>query len=371
MNFLNTKTSLMAVIKHRKLFPSAPISTNQTDCPDFCGPDCTYDCYPYADFYTPPPPPTSVIDQTNQNHHISPYVVLLVSLLASFFLLIGYYIIVVKSCTSWCSHRSIGSSPSQSTGTDEELLADQVDHPIWFISSVGLQQSIINSISVCKYRKDEGLIEGTECSVCLNEFREDDTLRLLPKCNHAFHIPCIDTWLRSHTNCPICRANIVRETQISASTDTNGEPQMENSESEDEIGANNQVGYQDVCENRAGVDNEGENMPKQEINSNENWVLERRSISIISSMAPTKLVIKVQNAEKMLSDLARKRRSSFRQCLHISPILMKRDFLFLDMESDILFEILTYQKRRLEHQMQNPIAVCSKMLKKSKATCGS
>ena len=231
---------------------------------------------------------------------------------------------MVKSCTSWCSHRSNGSSPSQSTSTDEELLADQVDHPIWFISSVGLQQSIINSISVCKYRKDEGLIEGTECSVCLNEFREDDTLRLLPKCNHAFHIPCIDTWLRSHTNCPICRANIVRETQISTSTDTNGEPQMENSESEGEIGANNQVGYQDVCENRAGVDDEGENMPKQEINSNENWVLERRSISIISSLAPTKLVIKVQNAEKMRSDLARKRHSPIRQCLHISPILMKR-----------------------------------------------
>lgn len=52
-------------------------------------------------------------------------------------------------------------------------------------------------------------MEGTECSVCLNEFQEDETLRLLPKCNHAFHIPCIDTWLRSHTNCPLCRAGIM------------------------------------------------------------------------------------------------------------------------------------------------------------------
>ncbi|XP_009373423.2 RING-H2 finger protein ATL54-like [Pyrus x bretschneideri] len=331
MNFLNNTPSLMAVIKHRKLFPSAPISTNQTECPYFCGPDCTYECYPYADYYTPPPPPILVIDESNQNIHISPYVVLLVSLLASFFLLIGYYLIVVKSCTSWCSHRTNGSSPSQSSGTDQELLADQVDHPIWFISTVGLQQSIINSISVCKYRKDEGLIEGTECSVCLTEFQEDDTLRLLPKCNHAFHIPCIDTWLRSHTNCPLCRANIVSETVISASSDTNGESQMENTESEGEIGANNQVGYQDVFENRAGVDDEGEdhqfdheNITKQEINSKGNWILERRSISIISSLAPKKLVIRLQNAEKFHSDLARKRHPPIRQFLHIRPVLMKR-----------------------------------------------
>ncbi|KAM0976814.1 hypothetical protein FF1_019736 [Malus domestica] len=299
MNFLNNTPSLMAVIKHRKLFPSAPISTNQTECPYFCGPDCTYECYPYADYYTPPPPPIPVIDQSNQNIHISPYVVLFVSLLASFFLLIGYYLIVVKSCTSWYSHRSNGSSPSQSSGTDQELLADQVDHPIWFISTIGLQQSIINSISVCKYRKDEGLIE--------------------------------DTWLRSHTNCPLCRANIVSETLISASSDTNGESQMENAESEGEIGANNQVGYQEDFENRAGVDDEGEdhqfdheNIPKREINSKGNWILERRSISIISSLAPKKLVIKLQKAEKFHSDLARKRHRPIRQFLHISPVLMKR-----------------------------------------------
>ncbi|KAH0783380.1 hypothetical protein KY290_002978 [Solanum tuberosum] len=84
-----------------------------------------------------------------------------------------------------------------------------VDHPIWYIRTVGLQPSIISAITICKYKTGEGIIEGTECSVCLSEFEEDETLRILPKCNHAFHIPCIDTWLRSHTNCPMCRAGIV------------------------------------------------------------------------------------------------------------------------------------------------------------------
>ncbi|KAM7252514.1 hypothetical protein ACFE04_024397 [Oxalis oulophora] len=66
-----------------------------------------------------------------------------------------------------------------------------------------------HAISQPLYNKDDGIVEGTDCSVCLSEFEKDETVRLLPKCNHAFHISCIDTWLRSHTNCPNCRAPIV------------------------------------------------------------------------------------------------------------------------------------------------------------------
>ncbi|KAF9602633.1 hypothetical protein IFM89_030521 [Coptis chinensis] len=47
-----------------------------------------------------------------------------------------------------------------------------------------------------------------ECAVCLNEFGNDETLRLLPKCDNVFHPECIDAWLASHTTCPVCRANL-------------------------------------------------------------------------------------------------------------------------------------------------------------------
>ncbi|KAE9617874.1 putative transcription factor C2H2 family [Lupinus albus] len=73
----------------------------------------------------------------------------------------------------------------------------------------GLHEPIISAITVCKHKKGEGFTEGTECSVCLSKFQEDESLRLLPKCHHAFHLPCIDTWLASHTNRPMCRAPIV------------------------------------------------------------------------------------------------------------------------------------------------------------------
>ncbi|CAL0325109.1 unnamed protein product [Lupinus luteus] len=128
-----------------------------------------------------------------------------------------------------------------------------VEHPIWFIRTEGLQQSLIDSITVFKYVKEEGLIDGTLCSVCLGEFEQQESLRLLPKCSHAFHIPCIDTWLRSHKNCPLCRAPVVHDagangsgTAVSATetdTSTLGQNHVENMSgtNEEEMGTSHVV----------------------------------------------------------------------------------------------------------------------------------
>ncbi|KAK8477133.1 hypothetical protein V6N13_120583 [Hibiscus sabdariffa] len=228
-------------MKTRRLFPAVTETNETIDCPDLCDPACPYNCYPYPDYYyltpppPPPPPPFSV-----ENHDISPYVFIFVSVLACLILLVCYYVVLVKSCFGWWCWRNNRQSRARNDASDEELIDENpVDHPIWFITTVGLQQSIINSITVCKYRKGEGLIEGTECSVCLNEFQEDETVRLLPKCNHAFHISCIDTWLRAHTNCPLCRAHIVFDAlcttptsvdQNSANVEVIVDNQIENSE---------------------------------------------------------------------------------------------------------------------------------------------
>ncbi|KAK7369316.1 hypothetical protein VNO80_11352 [Phaseolus coccineus] len=104
-----------------------------------------------------------------------------------------------------------GDSPTSDNDNDVDQDDLAAVHHVWYIRTVGLQQSLIDSITVFKYRKNEGIIDSSECSVCLGEFEHDDTLRLLPKCSHAFHVPCIDTWLRSHKNCPLCRAPVVRD----------------------------------------------------------------------------------------------------------------------------------------------------------------
>lgn len=50
--------------------------------------------------------------------------------------------------------------------------------------------------------------QDAQCTVCLAEYREEDTLRILPYCGHSFHATCIDRWLHQHSTCPVCRISL-------------------------------------------------------------------------------------------------------------------------------------------------------------------
>ncbi|KAL6644640.1 hypothetical protein ACP70R_016248 [Stipagrostis hirtigluma subsp. patula] len=73
----------------------------------------------------------------------------------------------------------------------------------------GLDRAVLESFPTMAYADVKAHRAGKgelECAVCLSEFDDDDALRLLPKCSHAFHADCIDAWLASHVTCPVCRA---------------------------------------------------------------------------------------------------------------------------------------------------------------------
>ncbi|KAL0356758.1 UNVERIFIED_CONTAM: RING-H2 finger protein ATL65 [Sesamum calycinum] len=76
------------------------------------------------------------------------------------------------------------------------------------LSPYGLDESIIKTIPLSVYTRKSGF---HDCAVCLLEFEDNDYVRTLPVCSHAFHVDCIDIWLRSHANCPLCRAGIFRQ----------------------------------------------------------------------------------------------------------------------------------------------------------------
>ncbi|KAI3448988.1 hypothetical protein Pfo_005653 [Paulownia fortunei] len=170
--------------------PWAPYD-NYKDCSQgICSIYCPQFCY----FIFPPPPPSD-----DDSTPFSPLIIAIIGVLASAFLLVSYYTIA----TRYCRRRN------QNTSVETEENHDEIAHDQWQVASGGLDEALIKTITVCKYQKEDGLIEGTECAVCLSEFQENESLRLLPKCSHAFHLPCIDTWLKSHSNCPLCRANVI------------------------------------------------------------------------------------------------------------------------------------------------------------------
>lgn len=47
------------------------------------------------------------------------------------------------------------------------------------------------------------------CAICLGEFEDGELCRVFLKCNHEFHVPCIDAWLlRQNLSCPVCRNSL-------------------------------------------------------------------------------------------------------------------------------------------------------------------
>ncbi|KZV20117.1 hypothetical protein F511_36900 [Dorcoceras hygrometricum] len=55
------------------------------------------------------------------------------------------------------------------------------------------------------------LILGSDCAICLDEIESEQPAKLLPVCNHGFHLHCIHTWLSKQPFCPVCRARIGSE----------------------------------------------------------------------------------------------------------------------------------------------------------------
>lgn len=72
----------------------------------------------------------------------------------------------------------------------------------------GIDRTVIESLPIFRFGALRGQKDGLECAVCLTKFEPTEVLRLLPKCKHAFHVECVDTWLDSHSTCPLCRYRV-------------------------------------------------------------------------------------------------------------------------------------------------------------------
>ena len=293
---------------HRKLISDDLNCSSSCSSYYFLG-ICPKECQNICSIICPPPystPPTSPPPSLEKIHKIPTYLIAIGTVLAAAFIIVCFLAFYSRYYLRRRNSRR-GTQP-QTEETQDEFFDEEgpiIDHPVWYIRTVGLQPSVISSIRVCKYKSGDGLVEGTECSVCLGEFEEDESLRLLPKCSHAFHIPCIDTWLRSHTNCPMCRAPIINSTSMTPVP----EPDVENldpgEEAQVEISHGSSESDRDieeeVCEVRIDVEEEGgsvsENGEKRCGNSNvevNNIQPLRRSVSL-DSLSASRISLAVAN----------------------------------------------------------------------------
>ncbi|KAG6593587.1 RING-H2 finger protein ATL60, partial [Cucurbita argyrosperma subsp. argyrosperma] len=77
----------------------------------------------------------------------------------------------------------------------------------------GLDAAVLRLIPVVVF-SPEDFKEGLECAVCLSELAQGEKARLLPRCNHGFHVDCIDMWFKSNSTCPLCRDPVAPKPSI-------------------------------------------------------------------------------------------------------------------------------------------------------------
>jgi len=73
-------------------------------------------------------------------------------------------------------------------------------------SNKGIKKKALKTFPTVSYSTELKLPSlDIECMICLSEFSKGEKVRILPKCNHGFHVRCIDKWLKAHSSCPKCR----------------------------------------------------------------------------------------------------------------------------------------------------------------------
>ncbi|KAJ4841246.1 hypothetical protein Tsubulata_047308 [Turnera subulata] len=162
------------------------------------------DLYPSHPFMVPPPPPPH--PSPNSNLPMLYYGLVVVGVAAV--VLVVYNLLIVKWCTQRDQERSSGLQGRQDRFV-EVTASRNLEHPnSYFLSSYKYKRDNNNNNNNSNNMNVQELGIEYECPVCLSVFEEGEEVRQLPRCKHSFHAPCIDMWLYSHSDCPLCRAKV-------------------------------------------------------------------------------------------------------------------------------------------------------------------
>ncbi|XP_020581001.1 E3 ubiquitin-protein ligase ATL6-like [Phalaenopsis equestris] len=152
-----------------------------------------------SDFVQAQSPPNGN-NSNNPNYFTSakfnPSMAVIIVVLVSAFFFLGFFSIYIRRCGGGGMDSFAATAAAAVGGRSRRQR--------------GLDAAILETFPTLVYSevKEHKIGKGAlECAICLNEFEEEDTIRLLPKCDHVFHQECIDAWLATHVTCPVCRTN--------------------------------------------------------------------------------------------------------------------------------------------------------------------
>jgi len=104
-------------------------------------------------------------------------------------------------------------------GNDYDQLHNFVDEngpaAMSYFSAIGATEVEINRLPRRTLGANDDLLsrpgvggQQQQCSICLEQFQVGETVRTIP-CFHTFHSSCIDPWLATKSECPICKHSAI------------------------------------------------------------------------------------------------------------------------------------------------------------------
>lgn len=155
----------------------------------------------------PPPPPTPPSSSISglEKSNFSPFrpgIAVIVGILTTMFSITFLLLLYAKHCKRGSGVASYAGNPNTIGNLPSSATARK---------NSGIDRSVIESLPVFRFGSLTGQKEGLECAVCLARFEPAEVLKLLPKCKHAFHVECVETWLDAHSTCPLCRYRVEPE----------------------------------------------------------------------------------------------------------------------------------------------------------------
>ncbi|KAG9159049.1 hypothetical protein Leryth_018586 [Lithospermum erythrorhizon] len=155
--------------------------------------------------------------------------VMAVAIVMLCFVVIFVFFLHMFSRWFW-SRRPVGAAINPTPTTRQHRLFDfaggHQETAVATIHCQGLDPSVLKTLPIIVFSKKD-FKDGIECAVCLSDVSEGENARILSKCNHGFHMECIDMWFQSHATCPLCRTPISGQSDKilnqESSTTTEGE----------------------------------------------------------------------------------------------------------------------------------------------------
>lgn len=116
--------------------------------------------------------------------------------------------VIVLLSMMWFTWYYFHSAPPETEPTEVHRATMEVLSPsdIAEIPSFSFQRNIGDDFK--DFNGSNGGVGWLQCAVCIATVKEGEMVRRLPVCKHVFHLMCIDTWLGSHSTCPMCRADV-------------------------------------------------------------------------------------------------------------------------------------------------------------------